>query len=330
MPAPLTFSVVIIAHNEEKRIGDCLASVGGLTDDIIVVDAGSTDGTASIAAAHGAQVVTRFWSGFSDQKNFGNGLARHDWILSLDADERVSPELAGSLRLLWERGPTCDAYEIRFRNYFGASLVRFGAWNPESHVRLFDRRKLRWNSDEVHEGLRAVEGARFGAIKGCIHHYTVESRAQLASKTERYSMLFAEKLGRQRRRPSWWKVWLNPLFRFVRDYFFRGGFLDGQVGVFIAWESARYTHLKYGLALPPPVRDSGPRWSPTWFTVATAMIIAVAMALTHERRNHGSESTDGATALLTNEVAWPHTDDGFDNNSLAPERRLSIDDEVVL
>lgn len=329
MPDPLTLSVVIIARNEEQRIGDCLASVCGLAGDIVVVDACSTDRTASIAAAAGARVLTRSWSGFSDQKNFGNDLARYDWVLSLDADERVSPELADQLRLLWARGATCDAYEIPFQNYFGATRVRFGAWNPESHVRLFDRRKLRWNSDEVHEGLRAAEGARFGFIEGCIRHCTVASRAQLATKTERYSRLFAEKLRRQQRHPAWWKVWLNPLFRFGRDYVFRGGFLDGRVGVVIAWESARYTHLKYYLALPQPVHFTV-RWSPAWLTVATAMIIATAMVITNGRLDHSGESADVATSVLTSDATWPHADDGFDNNSLAPGRRLSIDDEVVL
>ncbi len=254
---PVSVSVVIIALNEEQRVGDCLDSVRGLSDDIVVVDAESRDRTCEICRAKGARVFERRWSGFSEQKNFGNAQARHQWILSLDADERVTPELAASIRREFAQGRLSrSAYSIRFRNYFGEREVCFGAWNPEWHVRLFDRGMYDWNTDEVHEGLRGMEGCVSGRLQGCIRHLTVNSRNELAAKTRRYSELFAVKLRRGGRVPGWAKVWLNPAWRFSRDFFLRLGVLDGAAGWAIAWEAARYTHLKYWRALPerPPRR----------------------------------------------------------------------------
>ncbi|MBI4625229.1 MAG: glycosyltransferase family 2 protein, partial [Verrucomicrobia bacterium] len=264
----------IIALNEEQRVGGCLDSVRGLTDDIVVVDAESRDRTGEICRAKAARVFQRRWTGFSEQKNFGNARARYDWILSLDADEQVTPELAASIRRAFAHGPPSrDAYTIRFQNYYGGRQVRFGAWNPEWHVRLFDRRKCDWNSDEVHEGLRGVEGCEFGRLQGCIRHLTANSREELAAKTQRYSELFAVKLRRSGRVPGWAKVWLNPAWRFGRDFFLRLGVLDGAAGWAIAWEAARYTHLKYWRALPDP----RPRRRVQWLApgAATAMLVAM-------------------------------------------------------
>jgi glycosyltransferase involved in cell wall biosynthesis len=222
----LPITVVIITLNEKQRVGDCLASVEELTDDVVVVDAGSQDGTKEQCRERGARVYERDWRGFSEQKNFGNSMAKYDWILSLDADERVTPELVLSIRREWARGRgSADAYKIRFANYFGGKRIRFGAWNPEWHVRLFDRRKTSWNTDEVHESLRDLKKIRCGQLVGKIQHLTVSGRKELEAKTVRYSGLFQQKLRRLGRTPPWTKVWLNPAWRFIRDFFLRlGGF----------------------------------------------------------------------------------------------------------
>ena len=246
----LPLSVVIIALNEAQRIGGCLNSVRDLARDVVVVDSHSGDGTRDLCHARGARVFQRAWTGYSAQKNFGNAQARYNWVLSIDADERVSAELATAIREEFARGPRCDAYSIRFESYFGPRRIRFGAWNPEYHVRLFDRRRLAWNEDDVHEGLCSAVEVRSGRLHGSIRHLTVDSHAQLAEKTERYSALFAAKVRRRTRPPGALKVWLNPMWRFVRDYVVRLGVLDGATGAVIAWESARYTHLKYAKALP--------------------------------------------------------------------------------
>lgn len=328
MPDHLPLSVVIISLNEEQRIGDCIASVRELTNDVIVIDAHSTDRTVEIAEAHGARVFARTWTGYSDQKNHGNEMAHHDWILSLDADERVTPELAASIRAEFARGQFCDAYDLPFRNYFGLTLVRFGAWNPESHVRLFDRRKLAWNCNEVHEGLRDMENMFVGKLTGCVRHYTVDSYEQLANKTQRYSALFAEKLRRQRRRPSWWKVWLNPAFRFARDYLFRGGLLDGRAGLAIAWESARYTHLKYWLALPPPKFRGRSAWAMGGASLTAATVFAVVVISSGGARWEASPSRRDASVVppMLNAAGG---NDGFDNNPVVPAPPSQVDDDVL-
>lgn len=327
MPAPLPISVVIISLNEERRMGACLASVRELTSDIIVVDAGSTDRTVEIATAAGARVFGRDWTGYSDQKNHGNERAHHHWILSLDADERVSAELASSLRIEWARGPQRDAYNLRFHNYFGASLVRFGAWNPEFHVRLFDRRKFDWNREQVHEGLRGEEGARVGKLAGCIRHHTVNSHAELAAKTECYSALFAEKMKRKGRQPSWPKVWLNPAFRFARDYLFYGGLLDGRAGLAIAWEAGRYTHLKYRRARPVPSVSSQPTWSQAWRVAGATAGLALLIAMAAGGRWTDGQAADNLRVAVAAQTAADR-EDGFDNNPVIPLMWWVEDDEV--
>jgi glycosyltransferase involved in cell wall biosynthesis len=326
MLAPLPLSVVIITFNEARRIADCIASVRQLADDIVVVDSHSRDGTAEIAAAAGARVVAHDWPGYARQKNHGNALARHDWILSLDADERVSPELAASLRAEFERGPARDAYEIRFHNYVGEARVRFGSWNPEFHVRLFDRRKFQWRADEVHEGLQAAGPCSLGRLGGWICHRTVETPAELAAKTERYSNLFAEKLRRQHRRPGWAQIWLNPPFRLMRDYVFRLGVLDGHIGWVIAWEAARYTYFKYRRALP--AESAGGGWSALMAAGAAGVAIVVLYGLGAPRPHPAPEANETASLIQRFNSSAPANDD-FDNNPPVLAAAV-VDDEVLL
>lgn len=309
-------------------MGACLDSVRELTDDIVVVDAESRDRTDEVCRANGARVFTRRWTGFSDQKNFGNAQARHDWILSLDADERLTPELAASIRREFAHGPPGrDAYAIRFQNYFAGHHVRFGAWNPEWHARLFDRRKCDWNTDDVHEGLRGVEGCRLGRLHGRIRHLTAASRAELAEKSRRYGELFALKLRRQGRAPGWTKIWLNPAWRFSRDLLLRLGALDGAAGWAIAWEAAHYTHLKYRLALPEP----RPRHPVAWLAPATvaAMLLAFLTVLPgltfREMRTDADPSVKGAMQLsISNQAAGSISPLDSDEDDL---RRILPDDE---
>jgi glycosyltransferase involved in cell wall biosynthesis len=329
--ATLPISVVVIARNEERRIGDCLSSVRLLIDDIVVVDSISSDRTAEIAEAAGARVFVRAWPGYSEQKNFGNGAARYNWILSLDADERVSPELAASLRREFDDDPRCDVYDIRFKNYFGTQRVRFGAWNPEWHARLFDRRLFTWNTDNVHEGLCGPEAFRRGRLNGPIIHLTVDGHAQLAEKSERYATLFAAKVRRRSRHPSWPKVWLNPAWRFIRDYLVRLGILDGTPGFLIAWEAARYTHLKYRLAQIPR-----PAWyQASWLrlgSAAAALALVLSAPQTRQQLGWVGPSHDMPASVETNLVTSPSQSfaaldaDDDDNSSLAP---LSDDDVAV-
>lgn len=326
MAAQLPLSVVVIARNEELRIGPCLESVRTFADDIVVIDSLSSDRTAEICRAKGARVFARRWAGYSPQKNFGNAQARHDWILSLDADERVSAALAEELRRLFGRGPAGDAYAIRFENYFGVKRVRFGAWNPEWHVRLFDRRKCEWNDDEVHEGLRGAGDGRVGRLVGCIEHQTVRTKAELEAKSRRYGRLFAAKFRRRGGEPGWTKVWLNPVWRFLRDYFLRLGFLDGRAGLVIAWEAASYTHFKY-------------RWCRTntralrvreWYAGAAALAAAVVvlLAMPQSAYYRGLWIDSGLSATLPAESSLVMVDLGsdLDTPDILPD---NVDEDVL-
>jgi glycosyltransferase involved in cell wall biosynthesis len=317
---PLSLSVVIIARNEERRIGDCIDSIRALTNDIVVIDSGSTDRTCEICAEKGASVNHHAWEGYSQQKNFGNGLAKHDWILSLDADERVSPELADSIRREFANDPSCDAYTFRFRSFFEGKPVRFGAWNPDAHTRLFDRRKFSWNRDDVHEGLFGMSECRVGKLNGVVLHFTVESRAQLAAKTEHYTSLFAEKARREHKRISWRKVWLNPAWRFFRDYIARLGVLDGAAGWKIACEGARYTYLKYSKI----ARVTGGCRTPNWIDLGTAAAAFAITGYTLVPKIPRTPKHEQTIHQAFTQVAW--YEDNYEDAGLV----LPVDDDGVV
>ena len=241
----MLLSAVVITHNQAQKIGRTLTALAAVTDDIVVVDSFSTDQTANIARQHGARVFSRAWPGYSEQKNFGNEQALHDWIISVDDDEVLSDELINSIKKTFEIKPDCEAFGLKFRTVFCGKLIRYGGWNPESHVRIFDKRQISWNTDAVHEGLTLQPKHKIGQLDGYVFHYTVDNLPQFYEKTERYSTLFAEKAKRLGKKSGWVKQYLSPMVRFLREYVFKLGFLDGRYGFIIAKENARYTYLKY-------------------------------------------------------------------------------------
>ena len=243
MSIPL--SAVIISANQELKIIKTIEALKVLTDDIVVVDSGSTDLTPEVARAAGAKVIEHPWIGYAAQKNLGNSWTKHDWVLSVDDDEIISPELAKSIRLAFESTPPFDAFDLPFRTVFCGQLIRFGGWNPESHVRIFNKTKIQWNNDAVHEGLTIKSEHRIKKLKGYVYHYTVDTPAQFVAKTDRYSTLFAEKGVKMGKKATFAKIYFSPIFRFLVEYVFKLGFLDGYYGWFIAKENARYTYLKY-------------------------------------------------------------------------------------
>jgi glycosyltransferase involved in cell wall biosynthesis len=237
-------SVVIITFNEERNIGRCIASVKDLAGEVVVVDSGSTDATRDIATQAGARVVVREWTNYSDQKNFANDLATGPYILSLDADEVLSPELAASMRDALATGAT-GAYRCnRLTNYCG-TWVRHGGWYPDAKVRLFPKGRARWEGEHVHEELRLDEGLPITPLKGDLLHYSIDSIADHRERIARYSKLQARKLLAKGRQPGVIKRWFAPAFRFVQGYLLRGGFLDGAAGFHIARLSAWAVHRKY-------------------------------------------------------------------------------------
>ncbi|MFZ1692086.1 MAG: glycosyltransferase family 2 protein [Flavobacteriales bacterium] len=237
-------SVVIITRNEERNIARCLESLHGVADEVIVVDAESTDATRAIAEAHGAQVHVRPWKGYSDQKNHANALASHDWILSLDADEVLSDALRDDLLRRKQEGFK-GAYRLkRLTNYCG-HWVRHGGWYPDAKVRLFPKDGTRWEGDHVHEELVLPHGCVITDLRGDLLHYSYHSVQDHVDRIERYSDLHARAMHERGRRAPLWKLWLAPAFKFVQCYGMLLGFLDGWAGWRIAVLSARAVRLKY-------------------------------------------------------------------------------------
>jgi glycosyltransferase involved in cell wall biosynthesis len=222
----LPITVAIIALNAAGQIDRCLASVA-FADEVLVVDSGSTDGTVAIAERHGARVVHRDWLGFGRQKQYAVSAAKHDWVLCLDVDERVTDRLAGSIRAALGNA-RIKAWRMARRNRFLGVWLRHGEGYPDWTLRLFDRTHASWSNDEVHEAvLTTVE---VGRLDGDLLHDSAEDIATYLAKQNRYTTLHAVELHKQGIRAGYPRLFLSPLARFVKFYFLRLGFLDGGPG----------------------------------------------------------------------------------------------------
>jgi len=226
-PARPRVSAVVITLNAAAQLADCLASVA-FADEILVVDSGSTDGTRELAEKYGARVVAQDWLGFGRQKQFATDQAANDWVLSLDSDERVSPQLAASLvRAL--QSPSASVYRMPRRNRFMGRWLRHGEGYPDWSARLYDRSKARWSDDIVHEKL--LFASTPGALEGDLLHESAEDLGAYMGKQNRYTSLAAAALHEQGRTAGAVELVLSPLVRFVKFYFLRLGFLDGIPGL---------------------------------------------------------------------------------------------------
>ena len=223
----LPLTVAVISLNAASQIGPCLASVAALADELLVVDSGSTDGTAEIARRHGARVETREWLGFGKQKQHAVSLARHDWVLCLDADERVTEPLARAIRGAFAGG-RYRAWRMARRNRFLGRWLRHGEGYPDWTVRLFHRAHAGWSADDVHEAVLTT--AEVGTLHGDLLHDSAEDVATYMGKQNRYTSLHAQALYRQGVRAGYWRLVASPLMRFVKFYLLRLGFLDGGPG----------------------------------------------------------------------------------------------------
>lgn len=250
----------VITLNEADRLGDCLASVG-FCDEIVVVDSFSTDATVILAKHFGARVQQRRFEGYRSQKQFAVELASHPWVLCLDADERVSPELAGSIQRARDGGFAGAAgYRFaRLSNYFGRFL-RHGNAYPDRVLRLFDRRRGGWRGDrEVHESA-TVDGP-VQRLAGDVVHFPYRSLHNQLQKTEAYARMMATHEYARGKRASLAKLVLAPAWRFWRGFVLRGGFLDGWHGLVYAYVRANYVRqktvmlwlLEHGLPVVDPV-----------------------------------------------------------------------------
>ena len=237
-------SVVIICRNEAHIIGRTLAAAQQVSGDVVVVDSGSTDGTQAIITTSGANLIETTWEGYGINKNKGVAAAKHNWILSIDADEIIDQTL---IRYLQTFTPVNAAtvYNIRFRAFLGDKIIRYGEWANDQHIRLYNRTQTRWNEAAVHEGLIFPADCKTITIPGYIHHYTSKNIEDFAAKTVNYAMLNAQKYYAKGKKASWLQCRVAPVFSFIKNYFFRLGFLDGEAGFTVAKMNAWYTWLKY-------------------------------------------------------------------------------------
>jgi len=235
-------SVTIITKNEAADIADALDSVAW-ADERIVVDSCSTDETTAIAARHGARVVSHEWGSYAAQKNYAASLARNDWILSLDADERVTPGLAREIQQLLAGEPASRGYRMPRVTFHLGRWIRTTDWYPDDQLRLYDRCAAEWTGRYVHEGVK-VEGA-VGRLHGELEHYAYRDTSEHLETIEHYTTLAARQMFEQGRRATILDLALQPAFAFFRNFILKRGFLDGSVGLTISRMNAYYVGVKF-------------------------------------------------------------------------------------
>ncbi|MDR2000927.1 MAG: glycosyltransferase family 2 protein [Zoogloeaceae bacterium] len=240
MPSP-PLSAVLITRDAASQLGPCLASLS-FCDEIVVVDSGSADGTQELARRHHARVIEQPWLGFGPQKQFAVGQARNDWVLCVDADERVSETLRAAI-LDALAAPAFHAYRFPRCNRFMGRYLRHGEGYPDWSLRLFDRRHARWSDDAVHE--KVLTATPVGALAGDLLHDSAETLAHYLAKQDRYTTLAAEAALANGQRATLMRLLLSPIVRFIKFYFARLGFLDGLAGLRHILIGCRNSHMKY-------------------------------------------------------------------------------------
>lgn len=238
------FSIVLVCRNEAANIGRVLESVQGLTDDVLVYDNGSTDGTLDILRRYSVHLQQGEWLGFGPTKARAAQLARYDWVLSIDGDEALDNDLRQSLQSLVLDDPD-TVYTLRFKNFFGDKHLKWGEWGTDWHIRLFHRSRVNWNEAAVHEQLLLPPGIRVRKLPGAVLHRTVRDTVEYSGKVVQYALLNADKYFQQGKKAGRIKRYLSPPFSFLQHYLFRLGFLDGWEGLLSARMTAYYTFLKY-------------------------------------------------------------------------------------
>lgn len=237
-------SIVIITKNEGHIIEQTLQAITAISNDIIIVDSGSTDDTVGICKQYHCNVIETNWDGYGPNKNKGIAAAKNDWILSLDADEVPDATLCSALQQLQLSNPNI-AYTLKFHNHFCGKRIKYGVWGSDYHVRLFNRNHVSWNTDEVHESLQFPQQIKIVRVKGAVQHYTVNNLHDYIEKTTRYAKSSATKYYSKGKKAGVVKLYVSPAFTFVKHYIFRLGFLDGWEGFTICKTNAWYTFLKY-------------------------------------------------------------------------------------
>jgi glycosyltransferase involved in cell wall biosynthesis len=240
----VSVSIVIITKNLSDIIAGCIRMACRITDDIVVIVNDSTNEMVDTGSAGPCRVFRKAWDGYGANKNKGVEAARYNWILSIDADEIPDEELIRSLHKLKYNDPAV-VYDIKFRSYFGKQAIRFGSWGRDHHIRLFNRTLVKWCDTAVHETLLLPENVQIEKIHGCLHHFSVKDLAEYDDKGIYYAKLSAKKYFRAGIKANAIKLYISPVFGFLKNYIICLGFLDGRAGWDIATTNIRHTYRKY-------------------------------------------------------------------------------------
>ncbi len=239
-----TLSVILITRNEEANLEDCLASLDGIAQQLVVVDANSSDRTVEIAQNYGATIAQPSdWPGFGPQKNRALDLATGDWILSLDADERLTPALKSEILTAIHHNAHIDCFAIPRLSWYCGRFIRHSGWSPDYVDRLFKRGTARFTEDLVHE--RLIPSGAVAKLENPLLHYSFMNYSQVLQKLDRYSTASAEQAFAKGKTATPLKAVLHGAWAFIRTYIVRAGFLDGPQGFTLAMSNAQGTYYRY-------------------------------------------------------------------------------------
>lgn len=247
----ISLSVTVITLNEEGNIGRCLESVKNVADEIIVVDSFSSDRTMKIAREMGAKVFEREFDGYVQQKNYSQDKATFDYVLSLDADEALTPELINSI-LEVKRNWAYDGYHLNRISSYCGEFIGHGSWLNERRLRLYDKRKGHWigqhahdANSTIHEKISLDKNSRTKLLTGDLYHYRFNTISEQVRQADHFSDITAREAFKSGVRSNWFRILANPLWRFFKDYFLKHGFLGGKYGFAICLISSWEQALKY-------------------------------------------------------------------------------------
>jgi (heptosyl)LPS beta-1,4-glucosyltransferase len=237
-------SAVIITLNEEKNIERCILSLKAVADEIVVLDSHSSDGTKAICEKDGVKFHERAWEGYSASKNYANALATCDWILSIDADEALSPELAESIAKMKEADEEKVVYSFNRMTSYCGTWIKHCGWYPDRKVRIFNRLGVKWQG-EVHETLSIPANFQEIRLEGDLLHYSFASKEELIAQTQKYALIGAKEKFEAGAKVVVWDKYLRAAFRFFKDYFLKTGFLQWPYGFTICRINAWGAYIKY-------------------------------------------------------------------------------------
>lgn len=236
-------SACIISFNEEKKIEDCLKSLQGVADEIIVVDSLSTDKTVEIARRYTDRIIDQKFLGHVEQKNLAVSHASHDWILSLDCDERLTPELRESILAIKDKLDEHDAYQMARKTFYVYRWLNH-CWYPDRKVRLFNKHKAKWGGTNPHDRVE-VDSDNIQRLKGDMEHYSFDSISAHIKTLDNFTEIGAREIIAKNKKVSLWDPFTHGLWTFIRLYFLRRGFMDGFAGFVVSTLSFMHAFTKY-------------------------------------------------------------------------------------